>query len=153
MTISVEQFLSTSTTQASVRPPLMPPTDQGYLALISAVDLKDFVYKKGDRAGQTGYRMVLTWDVQDPSVIEACRAANRSAKINQSVMLNLTPDGALAAENTGLKMVREALGQNKDGQPWAPSMMIGQPAKIMVGHRIDDKGEMQEEVTKVASAQ
>lgn len=150
--LKVEEFLGMQTSQASVRPPLVPMNDEGYMAIVATdgIDLKDFKYKSGDRAGQTGYRMTVKWEIQDEAVKAFCKEKNRQPNITQSIMLNITPEGGLAAENVGLRALREAVNQNKDGQPWAPSMLIGQPARIMVHHRVDDKGEMQEEVNRVS---
>jgi hypothetical protein len=146
--LNVNEFLSMETSEASERPPLIPAGEYQALVAPDGIDLKDFKYKKGDREGQTGYRMTLKWEIQDEDLKAQL---GRSPMIVQSIMLNFTPEGALAAENPGLKQVREAVDQNKDGQPWQPAMLIGQMARILVEHRIDDKGEEQHEVKKVGA--
>lgn len=152
--LKVEEFLGQTTTAASVRPPLLPLNDEGYTAVIASdgIDLKSFKYKQGDRAGQTGYRMTVKWEIMDEAIKAFCKEKNRLPYITQSIMLNITPEGALAAENPGLKALREAVNQNTDGQPWSPSMLIGQVAKIRLNNRIDDKGDQQEEVGQVTKA-
>jgi hypothetical protein len=112
------------------------------------IELKDFKYKKGDRQGQTGYRMTVKWEIQDEALKEEL---GRTPIIVQSITLNFTNEGALAAENPGLRQLREAVGQNEDGKVWQPAMLIGQAARIKVKHRIDDTGEEQHEVEKVSS--
>jgi len=152
--INAQEFLGMQTTAASVKPPLIPVNNDGYLAQIapSGVDLKPFKYKSGDRQGQTGYRMTVKWELMDEGVRAWCKEKNRAPFTTQSIMVNFTESGALAAENTGLRILREAVHQNKDGQPWQAAMLIGQMAKILVTHRIDDKGEEQEEVSRVTAA-
>lgn len=149
--INLNEFLGQTTTKASEKPKLVPESEAGYLALIvpDGIDLKDFKYKQGPNAGQTGYRMTVKWEIQDQAVQEELK---RVPIVFQSITVNFTEGGALAPENPGLRNLREAVGQNTDGQPWAPSMLIGQMARVFVKHRIDDKGELQQEINKVTKA-
>lgn len=150
--LNVNEFLGTTVTSASEKAKLIPENDAGYLAIIAndGIDLKSFQYKTGDRAGQTGYRMTVKWEVQDESVKELL---GRTPYITQSIMLNFTESGALAAENPGLRALREAVNQNVDGQPWQPAMLIGQMARIMVKHGVDQRdGSETMEVSRVVKA-
>jgi hypothetical protein len=146
--INLNEFLGTTIDKASEKLQLIPPSDSGYVAQImpDGIDLKDFKYKTGERAGQTGYRMTVKWEIQDE---ELKAQLKRTPVITQSIMLNFTDEGALAAENPGLRALREAVNQNQDGKPWQPAMLIGQMARLYVSHRIDDKGEEQQDVQKV----
>ena len=148
--LSAQEFLGTTITKASEKLKLIPVSDAGYAALIATdgLDLKDFKYKQGDKAGQVGYRMTVKWEIQDPDLKTSI---GRTPSITQSFTVNFTPEGALATENPGLRNLREAVGQNKDGEPWQPAMLIGQMAKIFVSHRIDDKGEEQQDVQRVVA--
>jgi hypothetical protein len=70
---------------------------------------------------------------------------NRDAiTVVDSIILDLTPGGQLDNRdgmNFRLGRYREALNQNQlpPGTNWGPRMMIGQPAKIEVAHRVDPK--------------
>ena len=149
MTMSAQEFLNMTTDAASEKPPLIPAGE--YLAMImpDGLDVKDFTYKSGDRAGQQGHRLVVKWEIQDEALKEQL---GRTPIIVQSVMLNFTETGGLAAENPSLRQLREAFGQNENGKPWQAAMMIGQVGKIQVKHRIDDNGEEQHEVGRVTRA-
>lgn len=146
--LSLNEFLGTQTNVASERLKLIPKNDAGYLAQIvpDGIGLADFIYKKGERQGQTGYRMTVKWQIEDA---ELAKTLQRTPTVVQSITLNLNEDGSLAAENPGLRGLREAVNQNKDGQPWQPAMLIGQVARIFVDHRIDDQGQEQHEIKKV----
>jgi hypothetical protein len=149
--LNLNEFLGTQTTVASERAKLIPVNSEGYPAIIASdgIGLADFKFKKGDREGQTGYRMTVKWEIQDEAVK---KELGRTPYITQSIMLNFTDSGALANENPGLRKLREAVGQNKDGQPWQPAMLIGQMARIKVKHSINPQNqEEQMEVEAVTS--
>jgi hypothetical protein len=61
--------------------------------------------------------------------------------VRQTIFLDIAENGALefgTNKNVQLGKVREALGQNKPGQVWAPRMLEGRgPAMIKVTHRVD----------------
>ena len=61
--------------------------------------------------------------------------------VRQSVWPDFDENGKLAFtknKNVRLGNVREACGQNQDGKPWSPGMLVGAgPVKITVGHRFN----------------
>ena len=133
MTLNTEEFLQT-TTDAALDDKLDPCPPGEFIAIAGKPEIKDFEYKSGDRAGETGYRMVIKWDVQDE---EARKAVDREKlSVTQSILLDLTPDGAGLdmgkGKNIGLGQIRTALGQNTPGAAWSPAMIEGQPATIKV---------------------
>ena len=92
------------------------------------------IHKKGDRKGETGYRMIIKWDIQDEgakSLVDRDKVT-----VTQSILLDLTEDGSGLdmgkGKNIGLGQIRTALSQNEAGAEWSPSMISGQPAKIQV---------------------
>lgn len=133
MTLNTEQFLQTTTSEAlDERLDPCPPGE--WLAVAGKPEVRDFTYKSGDREGETGYRMVIRWAIQDQ---EAKDAVDRdSLSVTQSILLDLNEslDGLDfgKGKNIGLGQVRAALGQNVPGKDWSPAMIEGQLAKLQV---------------------
>jgi len=93
-------------------------------------------------------------DDMDGSIEAATGRQNPS--IEQMIFLDLTEQGGLdnsKGKNVQLGRLRDALGQNKAGQPWSPKMMEGQPLVIRVGHQPDknDPETIRERVQRVRS--
>lgn len=133
MTLNTEEFLQT-TTEESLDERLEPCPPGEWLAIAGKPDVKDFTYKSGDREGETGYRMVIRWQIQDD---EAKRQVEREKlSVSQSVLLDLSDDGSALdfgkGKNVGLGQIRAAIGQNTPGQTWSPAMIEGSPAKVVV---------------------
>ncbi len=133
MTLNTEQFLQTTTSEAlDERLDPCPPGE--WLAVAGKPEVRDFTYKSGDREGETGYRMVIRWAIQDQ---EAKDAVDRdSLSVTQSILLDLNEslDGLDfgKGKNIGLGQIRAALGQNEPGESWSPAMIEGQLAKLQV---------------------
>lgn len=133
------QFLNTQTTSA-LSTQLDPVPEGEYKAVSQAIDkdsFQSFDIKKGERAGQKGWRLNLVWKIDD----EAAGEYNgRMVRQQFFLDLNATGDGLDfgKGKNIGLGRLREALGQNQDGLPWAPSMLGSQVAKIKVVQRLDE---------------
>lgn len=133
MTLNTEEFLQT-TTDAALDDKLDPCPAGEWTGLAGKPEIKDFEYKSGDRIGETGYRMVIKWDIQDE---EAKAAVERDTlSVTQSILLDLTPDGngldMGKGKNIGLGQIRTALGQNTPGAAWSPAMIEGQVAKLKI---------------------
>lgn len=75
--------------------------------------------------------------------------------VRQTIWLDVTAQGGLdmgKGKNVGLGKLREALGQNKPGQAWAPGMLVGQVAQVQVGHRSGkEPGEVFADVKQVTA--
>ena len=133
MSINAQEFLQ-ATTEEALDDRLEPCPPGEWLAIAGQPEIKDFTYKSGDREGETGYRMVIRWEVHDD---EAKRQVDRDKlSVTQSVLLDLSEDGSALdfgkGKNIGLGQIRTAIGQNQAGQPWAPAMIEGSPAKVVV---------------------
>lgn len=112
-----------------------PPGE--FPALIQGVDIKDFQYRSGERAGQTGYRLEVQYLILDPQV-EA--SLGRQPLVRSSIMLDVTSNGGLdhgKGKNFRLGALREAVGQNQEGRPWSPKMLEGNSVIVKVKHRMD----------------
>jgi hypothetical protein len=138
-----EVFLNTTTTSAADTQ-LLPVPEGEYTAVSSPVtkdSFRTFDIKRGARAGTKGMSLDLEWTIND----EALKAElGREPKVRQSMMLDTTGDGSGLdfgkGRNIGLGRLREALGQNKDGQPWSFAMLGSQVARVKVKHRmVEDK--------------
>ena len=133
MGINTEEFMQT-TTEAALDDRIDPCPAGDYNAIIDSIEIRDFTYKSGDREGQTGYRMVVRYDVQDDAVKQSL--GRDKVTVQQSVLLDLneTNDGLDMGKgkNVQLGAIRTALGQNVEGQPWSPAMLQGQLIHINV---------------------
>ncbi len=82
----------------------------------------------------------LTWIVDDEEVKQETGMAEPS--VRQTLWLDITESGGLdfgKGKNVGLGRLRDAIGQNQSGKPWAPGMLVGQVAKVKVTHSIDKR--------------
>lgn len=108
--------------------------------IIKSVTAEEVTIQTGQRAGQKAYKMFVTWSVDDPKVREVTGLAEPS--VRQDFFIDLTPTGAFingANMNVDLGKLRDAVGQNKAGKQWRPSMLIGSAALIHVTHRTVDQ--------------
>lgn len=95
----------------------------------------------------------IQWTITDAEVKQALGMEEPSCR--QSFILDLTPTGSLdfgKNKNIRLNRLREALGQNRTGRPWAPSHMEGGMARVKVTHRPHpETGDPMSEVSAVTS--
>lgn len=140
-----DQFLHTTTTEelSTKRTPLPEDEYQGVIDKIEA----------GATPKGTPY-MEVTWAIEHPELED--EIGRTRSNVRQTVWLDLTDDGSLdfgKGRNIGLGRLREAVGQNSGGEPWAPSQLEGQAATVRVKHRADknDPELLFEEVKGVAA--
>ena len=132
MSINAEEFMQ-QTSEEALDTVLIPCPAGDWPAQIEKVEPKEFEYKSGDRIGEKGLRLAITWDIMDDSVKQTC--GRDTVKVVQSLLLDLTEEGNLdfgKGRNIGLGRLREALGQNTPGQAWSPIMLGGQIAKLAI---------------------
>lgn len=75
---------------------------------------------------------------------EEAREATGMAEplVRQTIWLDTTETGGLdfgKGKNVALGKLREALGQNKPGKPWAPGMLVGGTGNLKITHSIDKR--------------
>ena len=101
---------------------------------------------------KSGLKARVLWDVQDDAIRTVC--GRDKVLVPQDIMLDLTESGDLdmgKGKNVRLGRLREALGLNQPGQPFAFGMIQGQLGKINVKHRPgDDPEDIFAEVDRVA---
>lgn len=130
-TFNPDTFLNTETDAANAT--AYTPVPEGeFTASIKAI--KPRVLTDG--------RAVLdvTWTVDDEAARQETGMAEPS--VRQTVWLDTTESGGLdfgKGKNVGLGRLRDAVGQNAAGKPWAPGMLVGQVAKVKVSHSIDKR--------------
>lgn len=133
MPLNTEEFLQT-TTETSLDEFLDPCPPGDRLAIAGKPEVHTFVYKKGEHAGEEGYRMTIKWAIQDEEVKRVLDRENVS--VTQSILLDVTPDGAGLdmgkGKNVNLGQIRGAMNQNVPGQVWGPAMIEGQPAILNI---------------------
>lgn len=140
-----DAFMNTQFTEANETRFKTVPEGE-YPANIDKVEANTWQSRDGSKSG---LRLDVTWKIDDPAAAEATGVANPT--VRQGIMLDMTEAGGLATgpgRNINLGRLREAVGQNKPGQPWQPSMLVGQPARIKVSHR-PYEGEIYAEVKGV----
>jgi hypothetical protein len=135
-----ETLLNTQITEANSTE-LIPIPEGEYIAVsepVTAESFKEFDIKRGENAGKKGLNLYISWAINDDSG-QLKELIGRPPKARQSIMIDRGPGGIEMGKgrNVALGKLREALGQNQTGRPWAFSMLGGQVAKIVVKHRID----------------
>lgn len=132
-TFDPDTFMATSFTEANETKFATVPEGE-YLAVIDKVEANTWQSKDGMKSG---LRLDVTWKIDDAHVAEVTGVA--SPTVRQGIMLDMTESGGLAngpGKNINLGRLREAVGQNTPGKPWSPQMLLGQPARVSVKHRI-----------------
>lgn len=133
-------FLGTQTQEAgSTEYTPIPENEAGYAAMIEKVDARQEQIN-----GETATLLDLTWLINDMdgSVEEATGLKKNT--VRQSFFLDLTPVGGIdmsKGKNVPLNKLRDIFGQNVNGKPWSPMMMVQQSARIWVKHTMSQKGD------------
>lgn len=142
--IDLKSLVQTEMSEAMATQVEVVPEDE-YVAQIRAgsIEFASGQYSKGDRQGETFYRLVGTFDIitEDDSLE---KELGRKPTVPLSLMVDVDEErGSLAAGkgvNVGLGQLREACGQNDPTQGWMPSMLECVPIHISVKHRSGDDG-------------
>jgi hypothetical protein len=148
MSFDPATFLNTTFTEANDTKVIPVPAGE-YLAISEKVEIKPWSSKDGSNSG---IKLEIVWDIQDENV--KALIGRDVVKVTQQQMLDLTDTGALdlgKGKNVGLGRIREALGLNTPGEPFAFGMIQGRMAKVAVSHRTYND-EIFAEIKKIASA-
>lgn len=112
-------------------------------ATIEAVDIKNGVSQK---TNEPWTKLNVKWKIEGT---DANRLADRDKIFStQGIMLDITDAGGLdmgKGKNVQLGRLREAVGLNAPGTPFAFRMLIGRSAKVSVSQR-EYEGNMYDEV-------
>lgn len=131
-----DAFMNTQFTEASETKFITVP-EGDYSAVVDKVEANTWQSRDGSKSG---LRLDVTWKIDDKAAAEATGIENPT--VRQGIMLDMTEAGGLATgpgKNINLGRLREAVNQNKSGQPWSPTMLLGMPARIAVKHRMHEE--------------
>ena len=112
---------------------VIPSPAGEFLGLSEKVEVKPWASRDGS---SSGLKLVILWEIQDDNAKAV--AMRDPLRVPQEQMLDLTETGQLdmsKGKNVGLGRIREALGLNTPGEPFAFSMLQGRMAKCNVAHR------------------
>jgi hypothetical protein len=145
-----DTFLGATTTEAlDTKVPRVPDG-------IWKGQVKSLNFRTLEASADKGERTIMevTWSILDESVKKETGLPEPT--VRQTIWLDLDAQGKLAAgagKNVSIGRLREALGQNKPGKPWAPAHLVGGMAKVSVKSTVNKRdGETYSEVDKVAKA-
>lgn len=139
MSFNPEAFMNAVFTEANDTTITPCPAGE-FPAQITELTPKSGTISKGDRAGETWARLDILWETTDP--VAQAATGREKVRVRQGVMLDLLPNGGLdmsKGKNVQLGKLREAVGLNVPGAPFSPAQLVGRSARIVVGHRIDER--------------
>lgn len=126
-TFNPDTFLNTEVTEANSTT-YIPIPEGEYPALVKTIK---------PRSTTSGKSILdVLWGIDDAEVVRI--TGNDKPVSRQSIFLDLTDSGGLdfgKGKNVALGKLREAVGQNQSGKPWAPGMLLGQVARVKIVHR------------------
>lgn len=99
-------------------------------------EVKEIVSQK---TGATYFVLKVPCKITDPNAPEEAQGR----VVSFETFIDVTEEEELdtsPGKNTGLGQLREAVGQNEEGQDWGIEDLVGQPIKIMVTHRTNADG-------------
>lgn len=133
------QFLEQQVDQA-MDTVIIPVPEGEYLAVAKEIKARPWTSKDGLSAGVA---LDIVWDLELPAEVQATIGRDK-ATLKQGIMLDLSEDGRSLdlgkGKNVALGRLREAIGKNKPGVPFGFGEIPGQACKVLVKHRLDDKG-------------
>lgn len=139
MTFNVESFLNATATEEANSTKLEPVPEGEYLAIITKVNARQWQAK--DDPSKSGVTLDVTWEIDDGEL--KARLGREKITVRQGVMLDISElTGALdtsKGKNVGLGRLREAVGLNEPGRPFAFVMLQGKVGRVVVSHRADPK--------------
>lgn len=149
MSFDPNQFLDMQITESNDTV-IIPVPEGEYIAVVEKVEVRP--WQSRDDSSKAGLALDIIWNIDDAAVKALLGREKILAK--QGIMLDLQDSGGLdmgKGRNVGLGRLREAIGMNTPGQPFAFSMIPGNIARVKVKHRVvDDK--IYAEVREVAKA-
>ncbi len=149
-----QAFLSMTFTDANSTSYQPIPVGE-YVAVVEAAEIRPWQTKDGSKSGLA---LDVKWSIDDAGVKE--KMGRDVVAVTQGIMLDLTPQGGLdfgPGRNVNLGRLREAVGLNEKGKPFAFTMLIGKVARITIGHKpatgaAAKPGDVFSDVTGVAKA-
>jgi len=135
MDFNPDTFLDSAVTESNDTKLIPVPVGE-YVAVIDSVKARQ--WQSRNDPSKAGVALDVTWLIDDPAVKQLLDREKVTCK--QGIMLDLQDNGGLdmgKGKNVGLGRLREAVDLNANGQPFAPTMLVGRVAKVKVEHRVD----------------
>lgn len=130
------QFLDMTVTESNDT--VVVPVPEGeYVAVADEVKVRPWSSKDGSSAGLA---LDIVWTIDDENLKQ--QLGRSKITVKQGIMLDITPENGLdmgKGKNVSLGRLREAIGKNAPGTPFAFSQIPGSLCKVVVKHRMDDK--------------
>lgn len=129
------QFLDQNITDANDTKTIPVPTGE-FIAVAEKVECRTWQSKKDP--SKSGITLDITWNVDDQAVRDLL--GRDKVTVRQGIMLDITDSGSLdmgRGRNVGLGRLREGLGMNVPGQPFAFNLIPGRMAKVLIEHRVE----------------
>lgn len=127
----------------------IPVEVKDYPAQISKVEAREVTITKGQNAGQKAIVLDVVYNIDDAEQKEL--TGRDPLTVRQSIFLDTTERGGLdfgKGKNVRLGRLREAAGQNAEGQAWSPGMLSGVMVRVQITQRIDGE-DIYEDIKKV----
>lgn len=131
---NIETFLD-QTIQGQNDTKVIPVPQGEYRAAIKEV--KPRQWKSKDDPTLSGVALDIIWLLDAPTTAE--ELGRKELTVKQGIMLDIDDNGQISMEkgkNIGLGRLREALGMNDPKKAFAFTSLPGQPARVLVTHRI-----------------
>lgn len=146
-------FLDFTTTEESLKRPPIPVGD--YTGIIGDLTVREWVSPKDPTKAGVAFDVPITLDLPQ-DVAAAAGLLEPTLKVKDSIMLDLTPQGAIdfaPGKNGKLRRYREATNNNKAGQPFSPRSLSGQVITVKISHREypEGSGEFFEQVDGISA--
>lgn len=132
MSFDAQSFLD-STFQGANDTVIKPCPQGEFAAIIDKLSPRQWQSKDGLK---TGISLDITWLIEDSNV--KAELDRETVSVKQSLFLDSNESGGLdmgQGKNVALGRLREAVGKNTPGEPFAFNMLPGLMAKVKVGHR------------------
>jgi hypothetical protein len=130
------QFLDATTHEAGSTESVPIPEGE-YPAIIKSITPRQ--WSKKDDSTVSGLAFDVLYEIEDDGL--KALLERKIVTIKQGFMMDMTEGGAIdygKGKNIAWNRLRDACGLNQPGRPFSPSMLVGQFAKVMVKHRLDD---------------
>lgn len=138
-------FLDITVTDANSTKSTPIPAGE-YNAVVTGITPRQWTSKDGSKSG---IALDVQWSIEDSAVAAFTGREKNIAR--QDIMLDLTPGGGLdmgKGMNITLGRLRDATNLNEPGAPFAPRMLEGRRAKVLIAHR-EHNGNLYAEVKGV----
>lgn len=148
----VNQLLDSQTTEAAKRRPPLNPTLE-YIGILSSPTARNVQGKQDPSKSYT----FIDWNVDvdlTANPQERERVGQDTVRLRYSASLDMNETGIdwSPGKNTGLRLMREALGMNVPGQAFSINAMTGRPIRVKIKHEEypEGSGELQDRIAAVA---